>query len=112
MNNTIKMLAKQTFPTRADFRRRFAKRLGGVAKLFDPISELLAEEAESFLMELWLKEDLKKEHRRVIITTQGQVTRDRHYCPHCRNRNIYAGYRYCPKCGADVIWQNPLKKVS
>jgi hypothetical protein len=51
----MKTIAKENFPTRQSIKRRFLRRLAGMSDLFDPIAELLAEEAERYLNELWLR---------------------------------------------------------
>jgi predicted RNA-binding Zn-ribbon protein involved in translation (DUF1610 family) len=97
----MKTIAKENIPGRREFKSRFNRKLGATAQLFDPISEQLAEEAEKVIMDHWHENNTR--HPTVLISASADF-RERHYCPHCRNRNIYRGYNFCPKCGADVVW--------
>ena len=30
---------------------------------------------------------------------------DWYFCPNCDNRHIAKGFKYCPDCGAKLIWE-------
>jgi hypothetical protein len=96
--------AKENIPGRSEFKTRFNKKLGGVSKMFEPIIDQMAEEAESTLMDYWFA---RPEKPQVKISVSHDF-RERHYCPYCKNRNIYIGYNFCPKCGADVVFQKAI----
>lgn len=96
---------KENIPGRKEFKTRFNLKLKGVARLFDPITDQLAEEAESVIMDYWF--EATTNNPTVLISASSDF-RERHYCPHCRNRNIYKGYNFCPKCEADVIFQKAI----
>ena len=76
----MKSLATQNFPTREDFKQRFNKKLRGLSNLFAPVTEQLAEEAESLILENWLQ---NKGRHIVEITYKSHCSSRRHYCPNC-----------------------------
>jgi hypothetical protein len=96
----MKTIAKDNIPGRRDFKQRFNRKLGGTAKLFDPISEQLAEEAESFIMEVWLE---KLKDNTVFIKRKGPAYKQNHYCSNCQNHKyiqpintaLFAGSELC-----------------
>jgi hypothetical protein len=98
----MKTIAKENFPTRQSIKRRFLRRLAGMSDLFDPIAELLAEEAERYLNELWLR---GAQPPVSFLKTKAGERRIVFQCPSCEGKEIQPGYSYCPKCGVKVVFQ-------
>ena len=84
-------------------------RLGSISKLFDPISELLAEESEKILLETWQKPEPKVNEEVLRIKQINFRTNTRYYCNTCQKRNIFKSHNYCPCCGTKIEWINPYK---
>jgi hypothetical protein len=95
----MKLVTKENIPGRREFKTRFNRKLGATAGLFDPISEQLAEAAESLVYEHWLEG--KAFGGKVIVTNkQGK---DTHYCNQWdHSEGIKQCYRFCPHCGAQL----------
>lgn len=105
----MKTIAKEVIPTRRTIKARFDRRLGGVSKLFDPISELLAEESEKILLETWQKPEPKVNEEVLRIKQVNFRTNTRYWCTSCRKNNIFKSHNYCPHCGTKIEWINPYK---
>jgi uncharacterized paraquat-inducible protein A len=103
----MKTIAKENIPGRREFKSRFNRKLGATAQLFDPISEQLAEEAESLLMDVWLNQFKEKT---VFVTRRNKTSKQNHYCSNCQKSQIYPTHKFCPVCGMRVVW-NELKKA-
>jgi hypothetical protein len=99
---------KENIPGRKEFKTRFQKKLRGVAPLFEPIIDQLAEEAESVIYETWLKtsvpEPKKEEDPFIHLFRKSLRPQEPYYCNNCRNDNIYFNYKFCPKCGIGIKW--------
>jgi predicted RNA-binding Zn-ribbon protein involved in translation (DUF1610 family) len=101
----MKTIAKENIPGRREFKQRFNRKLGGTAKLFDPISEQLAEEAERVVMEVWLSDTETEPAENVVyVNRKGFKSYSRHYCSNCGTQNIYPNHSYCPTCGTRIVW--------
>ena len=102
---TMKSLATQNFPTREDFKQRFNKKLRGLSQLFEPLTEALSEEAESYLHSVWLESvDMPPEEEPFIKVRLKSRDRKRHYCSNCTKQHIHPHHNYCPNCGIKIIW--------
>lgn len=92
----MKLVTKENIPGRRDFKSRFNRKLGATAGLFDPISEQLAEAAESLVYEHWLSG--KAFGGKVFVENK-----ETNYCnPWDHSLCIKQGYRFCPHCGSQV----------
>jgi predicted RNA-binding Zn-ribbon protein involved in translation (DUF1610 family) len=104
----MKTIAKDNIPGRRDFKRHFDRKLGATARLFEPISEQLAEEAEKVIYEAWLgnPEPLPVKDSVVYVNRINHALRTRHYCSDCGKQCIYPSHNYCPSCGTRIVWTN------
>lgn len=106
----MKSIAKENIPSRRVIKQRFDQRLGKLSKFFDPLSELLAEEAESIINETWIKPDpIKKPEPIISLSKKLGAGYTRHYCPNCRKMAILATHNFCPICGIQINWNSNLK---
>jgi hypothetical protein len=102
----MKVIAKENIPTRRQIKYRFDKRLARLSKLFNPITELLAEESEKIIHETWLMPEPEIMEHKIYLSRNSMKGAKRYYCPFCQKQNIYYPYNYCPSCGTEIEWRS------
>jgi predicted RNA-binding Zn-ribbon protein involved in translation (DUF1610 family) len=97
---------KENIPGRKEFKTRFQKKLRGVAPLFEPIIDQLAEEAEKVIYQTWFEtpEPLPQEPPSITVKLKSREHSARHYCRNCERQMIYPHHNFCPSCGISIKW--------
>jgi hypothetical protein len=95
----MKLIATENIPNRREIKKRFDNRLRGVAPMFEPITELLSEEAERIIHETWRTPEVQ-------MTIKSHWASERHYCRNCGTQKIYPSHHFCPHCGIKIIWND------
>jgi hypothetical protein len=102
----MKLIANENIPSRRAIKERFSNRMGGTAKLFEPLAELLSEEAEKIINETWLMPQSEKEEPSITLVRKPKSARrfGRYYCKSCDTQKIYNSHFFCPHCGIAIKW--------
>lgn len=106
MNTTTKQIIAQNSPISLNsIYDKMRDRLK-MPKIVDGVVYKCAEVAETLMMEAVLK----KERQIVYLdkpepfVTLSANSCGRSVCPSCKRNNIYTSFKFCPRCGIEILW--------
>lgn len=103
----MKIPTKENIPGREEFKTRFQRKLRGVSKIFEPLIDQLAEEAESVIYGTWLQNSdppPPKEDPFINVVLKSKRNYEQYYCSNCATQKIHPSHNFCPHCGISVKW--------